>query len=1078
MHLLRACLLIVTLGLLIASVQADPFKPKEPEPRLFKNLQFRNIGPAAGGRVCRVAGIPGDPLIYYAASASGGLWKSIDGGLKWQSIFDDTDSFSIGSIAIAGSNPNVIYVGTGEANIRGNVCSGDGIFKSVDAGRTWKHVWKQKGQIGTIIVHPTNPDIAFAAVLGHAFGPNGERGVFRTTDGGKHWQRVLHKDNDTGASDVCFDPSNPNILFAGLWQTRRRPWDLTSGGPGSGLYVSRDAGTTWQQLKHKNDIDKDTGLPEGIWGKVGVAVAASDPQRVYALIEAEKSGLFRSDDGGVNWKLISKDRKLRQRAWYYTTITIDPTNADILWCPQVPLLKSIDGGKSFDTVRGAHHGDHHDIWIDPTNPKRIINGNDGGVDITVDGGKTWFAPPLPISQFYHINTSSRTPYDVGGTMQDLGTAAAPTNTLAGPGIRLADWNTIGGGETGYVLFDAKDPNIVYAGEYGGIITRYDQRLKTAKNISIYPDNPSGHGGEAMKYRFRWPAPIAGSPHEASVVYHGGNVLFSTSNGGKTWVALSGDLTRNDKSKQKWSGGPITGDNTSAEYYCTISAVAESPKQAGVLWVGSDDGLVHLSRDHGKTWDNVTSKMPDFPEWATVKMIEASRYDAGTAYVVVDAHMLDDTRPYLYKTTDFGATWQTLSDSMPKSDYLHVVREDIVRKDMLFVGYERGVYFSTDAGNTWQRLKLNLPPVPVADLIVKGNDLVLGTNGRSIWMLDDITPLRNMTKEKTEEPVVLLEPAPCIRWRIGSSGVSSHDAASFPNPAYGAILHYYLKNKPAKELKLEIVDAAGNKVAGFEGKKDADKNKEEEKAAEPESAEDDEDRPAVKKPKLDNEPGLHRFVWNLSHDGAKAIKGAVADTGSPEIGPAINPGAYTARLTVDEKVYTAKITVKSDPRLKLKPEDEAAQEQIALSMRNDLNTLASSVETIRALRSQLTARNGLLKDDKSMETLIDASKKAITQLDQLEERLHNPKAKIVYDILAMKGGAKLYSRLVFLYNSAMDGDGGPTQGELEVYIEQKEELKKCLLELAGFKTKVLPELNDQAKKLDVPTIYVPKVKKEK
>lgn len=1084
MRMLRSSTLLTCFFALLLSVQADPFKPKDPEPKLFKNLTFRNIGPAAGGRICRVAGVAGDPLTYYAASASGGLWKSIDGGQKWLSIFDDTDSFSVGSIAISPTNPNVIYVGTGEANIRGNVCSGDGIFKSVDAGRTWKHVWKQKGQIGTIIVHPTNPDVAFAAVLGHAFGPNGERGVYRTTDGGVNWQKVLFKDDDTGASDVCFDPSNPNILFAGLWQTRRRPWELTSGGPGSGLYVSRDAGSTWVELKQKNDIGKETGLPEGIWGKVGVAVAPSDGQRVYCLIEADKGGLFRSDDGGISWKLVNKDRKLRQRAWYYTTITVDPSNADILWCPQVPFLKSIDGGKSFESVR-THHGDNHDVWIDPKDSKRMINGNDGGVDITVDGGKTWFAPPLPISQFYHINTCNRMPYHVGGTMQDLGTAAAPINTLASPGIRLADWYPIGGGETGYVLFHATDPNIVYAGEYGGAITRYDARLKTAKNVSIYPDNPSGHGGEDMRYRFRWPAPIAGSPHDPNIIYHGGNVLFVTKNGGKTWDALGGDLTRNDKSKQKWSGGPITGDNTSAEYYCTISAIAESPRQAGVIWVGSDDGLVHLSQDHGKTWSNITSKMPGFPEWATIKMIEASRYDAGTAHIVVDAHMLDDTRPYLYKTSDFGKTWESLSDTMPRNNYLHVVREDTVHKNLLFVGFERGMLFSTDAGKTWQRLKLNLPPVPVSDLIVQGNDLVLGTNGRSIWVFDDISPLRTMTEQKAEQSVVLLEPAPCVRWRVGASAVSSHNAATFPNPAYGALLHYYLKKKPEKELKLDITDAAGNKVASFEGKKDKDKEekdkeKEEEQLKEVEEGDDDDDdKPAsAKKPKLENEPGLHRFVWNLSYDGAKPIKKAVADTGSPEIGVPVNAGTYTAKLTVDGKTYTTKIIVKPDPRLNLKPDDVLAQEKTALAMRNDLNTLTQTVETLRAVRGQFKARNELLKDDKAAEKLIEASKKAIDELDKLEERLHNPKAKVPYDVLAFKGGAKLYSRLVFLYNSAIDGDGGPVQGELEVYIEMKEELKQCLMVWETFQSKDLAKLNEQAKKLDVPTVYVPKFKKDK
>jgi photosystem II stability/assembly factor-like uncharacterized protein len=1063
--LFRSLVAFASLSLVLLSVQADPFNPKETEPKLFKNLQFRNIGPAAGGRVCRVAGVPGDALTYYAATASGGLWKSSDGGLRWQSIMDETESFSIGSIAVAASNPNVLYVGTGEANIRGNVCSGDGIFKSVDAGRTWKQVWKQKAQIGTIIVHPTNPDIAFASVLGHVFGPSSERGVYRTTDGGKNWERVLFKDDDTGASDVCFDPNNPNVLFAGLWQTRRRPWDLTSGGPGGGLYVSRDAGTTWQQLKPKNALDKETGLPEGIYGRVGVAVAPSDSSRVYAVIEAEKGGLFRSDDGGVTWKLASGDRRVRQRAWYYTTVTVDPQNADVVWIPQVSQLKSIDGGKTFDTVRGVHHGDNHDVWIDPTNTKRIVIGNDGGVSISVDAGKTWYAPPLPISQFYRINVCNRTPYHVGGTMQDLGAGAAPSSTLAYQGIRLSDWYPIGGGETGYVLFHPKDPHIVYAGEYAGIITRFDTRLKSGRNISIYPDNPSGHGGEDMKYRFRWPAPIAGSPHNADVVYHAANVLFRTKDGGKTWDKLSDDLTRNDKNKQKWSGGPITGDNTTAEFYCTISAVAESPKQVGVIWVGSDDGLVHLSKDDGKTWKNLTGKLPEFPEWATIKMIEASRYEAGTAFVVVDAHLLGDTKPYLYRTTDFGETWETLSDSMPSNNYLHVVREDAIRKDMLFVGYERGIYFSTDTGKNWQKLKLNLPAVPVHDLIVKGNDLVAGTNGRSIWILDDISPLRTFTAEKAEAGNALLEAQPATRWRVGSSAITGHAAASFPNPEFGAVLHYYLKKKPEKELKLLIADAAGNKIIEYEGKKDGDDKKE---------PADDEEGP--NKPKLPNEPGLHRFTWNLTHDGAKSIKGAVADMGSPEAAGAVNPGTYAATLTVDGVKYTSKVTVQPDPRTKVKAEDLLSQEKTVLEMRTDLNLLASAVESIRAVRSQFASRNALLKEDKTAEKLIEASKKAIEKLDKLEEELHNPKAKIPYDVLAMKGGAKLYSRLIFLYNSALDADGGPTQGELEVYIDLKGMLMKTLTEWDNFKSKDLVELNEQAKKLEAPIVVVPKVKK--
>ncbi|MCI0445702.1 glycosyl hydrolase, partial [bacterium] len=486
----------------------------------FKALKYRSIGPAWGGRVSRAAGVPGNPSVYYFAGAASGVWKTVDGGATWKSIFDDQPISSIGSIAIAPSDPNVIYVGSGEANIRGNVAAGNGIYKSTDAGKTWNHVWKQEGQIGTMIVHPTNPDIAFAAVLGHAFGPNPERGVYRTTDGGKTWQQVLKKDNDTGASDVAMNPNNPNILFAGMWHARRLPWDLISGGPGSGLFVSKDGGNTWKQLQ-------ENGLPGGIWGKVGVAVAPSDGRRVYALIEANDGGLFRSDDSGENWTKATANRLIRQRAWYYTTITVHPTNPNEVWFPQVPMVKTIDGGQTLEIISGFAHGDHHDMWIDPKDPKRMIDSNDGGVEISLNGGETWYQPALPLGQFYHVSVDSRVPFYVAGAQQDIGTAQGPSRSLTNRGIRTAEWHSVGGGEAGHVVSDPSDPNIVYAGEYLGYISRYDHRTKQAYNISAYPENGSGHGVADLKYRFQWTAPIATSPHNTKVVYHGSNVLFKT-----------------------------------------------------------------------------------------------------------------------------------------------------------------------------------------------------------------------------------------------------------------------------------------------------------------------------------------------------------------------------------------------------------------------------------------------------------------------------------------------------------------------------------------------------------------------
>jgi photosystem II stability/assembly factor-like uncharacterized protein len=1023
-------------------------------PAEFKHLKYRSIGPAAGGRVARAAGVPGDPLTYYAATAAGGVWKSSDGGINWKPIFEDQPISSIGSLAIAASDPNILYAGSGEANIRGNVAAGNGIYKSADAGKTWKHVWKQEGQIGTMIVHPTNPDIAFAAVLGHAFGPNTERGVYRTTDGGKTWQQVLAKDRDTGASDVCFDPSNPRLLFAGLWQTRRKPWELTSGGPSSGLYVSRDGGDTWKQLTGK-------GLPEGIWGKIGVGVAPSDGRRVYALIEAEKGGLFRSDDGGETWKLFNSSRALRQRAWYYSTLTIDPKNPDVVWCPQVPMLKTIDGGKTFKQVRGIHHGDHHDIWIDPLNPRRMISSNDGGVDITTNGGESWYAPPLPISQFYRINVDNRTPYHISGTMQDLGTASGPSNSLSVSGIALSDWHGVGGGETGFTAPDPSDPNIVYAGEYGGIITRYDHRTRQARNVSVYPFNPSGYGAEDLRYRFQWTAPILVSPHDAKVVYHAANVLFKTTDGGLHWTAISPDLTRNDKTRQRWSGGPITGDNTGVEVYGTIFAIAESPKQKDLLWAGSDDGLVQVSRDGGKTWTNVTANIPDLPEWGTVRCIEASPFDAGSAYVVVEAHRLDDMRPYLFKTEDAGKTWKSLTAKLPQDVYLHAVREDPKRKGLLYAGSERGVTFSTDDGATWQPLKLNLPTVAVHDLVVKNNDLVVGTNGRSIWILDDLTPLREMGPAIADQDVHLFPVQAGVRYRYHQAYAGKSPGE---NPPRGAVIHYYLKKKPKGDITLEILDAQGTLVNKLSSKPEPD-----------EIAKDDPDAPEEmpKKTLLPTEAGIQRVVWDLHYKGATIIKGAKIDTGNPAIGPLANPGTYTLKLTVADKPLITMVAVQLDHRGQLSVSELDEQLKFALTVRDDISRLAQMVNQIRGIKKQLAGRIEFWKEDAKTEPLCKAAQELTGKLDALEAKLHNPKAEVTYDILAQKGGAKLYSQLGFLFECLSEGDGAPPQGVRDVHAEQARELQQYAAELSTLLSGDLAKLNDQVKQLEIPNVVVPK-----
>ena len=1050
-------------ALAIGLFTSFPIYSAETEPELAA-LKYRSIGPFAGGRVSRACGIPGDPLVYYAATASGGVWKSTDGGLNWKPIFDDQPTSSIGSIAVAPSDANVVYVGTGEANIRGNVSPGAGIFKSDDAGKTWKHVWKQPGQIGTMAVHPKDSNIAFAAVLGKAFGPNKERGVYRTTNGGKTWKNVLFQNADTGASDVWMDANNPRVIFAGFWQTRRTPWDLTSGGPGSDLYVSRDGGDNWVSLKptEKNK----TGLPDGIWGKVGVCVSPSDSQRVYAVIEADKGGLFRSDDGGEKWDVANDDRPIRQRAWYYSTLTPHPTNADVLYAPQVPLLKSSDGGRNFKKVPGPHHGDHHDLWIDPKNPNRMINANDGGVDISTDGGKTWFAPPLPITQFYHVSADSSTPYRVMGCMQDLGSASGPSRSLSGK-IGLGDWHNVGGGEAGYAFSKPDDPNIVYAGEYGGIMTRYDHRTQQARNITINQVNPSGIDPFKLKYRFNWTSPILVSVHDPKTVYHAANFLFRTTNDGITWEKVSPDLTRNDKQKQQWSGGPITGDNTGAEMYCTIFALAESPKQKGLIWAGTDDGRVHITKDNCKTWTEVTANIPQLPDWGTVSCIEASPHDAGSAFLVVDNHRMDDAKPHVWKTTNFGKSWVKITSGLDEAVHAKVIREDPKKKGLLFLGTERGVMVSHDAGKNWKSMQLNLPTVPVHDLVVKHDDLVVGTHGRSIWILDDITVLREQTKIIAEKPMHLFSIRPTTKWYMGGGNVSNHHRGSnADNPASGAVV-WYSFNKKAGDATLEILNEKGAVVA----KAKADGNSDDASADD-----DDEHDGEHKERKLDAKAGLNRFVWDLTHDGATTIPKSPADMGSPSIGIPVSPGKYTIRLKQGKLQQEQIVQVLPDPRAKdwiLK--NAQAQEELALKVRDDITHLSESVLRIRALQKQLKLREELLKDDKNAKMLLKDGEAFRKKLATLEEKFHNAKAKITYDIFSARGGAMLYSQLTWLLANLTDTDGAPTQAQRDLAAEHGKLLKQHQSEFDALVKSDLAKLNEAAKKASVPELYLPPAK---
>src|SRR5215210_4789898 len=676
----------------------------------LKPLQYRSIGPYRGGRSAAVAGVASQPFVFYYGATGGGVWKTTDGGINWESVSDNSvfGTGSVGAIGVSDSDPNTIYVGMGESPIRGNVSHGDGVYKSTDAGKTWKRIGlEDTRQIPRIRVHPKNPDLVYVAALGHVWGPNEQRGVFRSKDGGKTWEKILSRGNKAGAIDLILDPGNPNTIYAGFWEVYRKPWTLESGGPSGGIFKSNDGGDTW------NELTKNSGLPRGIVGKIGIAVSPANPERVWAIVEAEDGGVFRSDNAGRTWTRVNEERRLRQRAWYYTRIYADPKNADTMYVLNTGFYKSNDGGRTFTGI-GVPHGDNHDLWIAPDDPNRMINSNDGGANVSFNGGRSWTEQDQATAQFYRVTTDNDFPYNIYGAQQDNSTIRIASRTTEG-GISERDWYDVGGGESGWIAPSPKDSNIVFAGSYGGLLTRRDHRTGQERNVSPWPDNPMGAGAEAMKYRFQWNFPILFSPHDPNTLYTAGNILFKSTNEGQSWTAISPDLTRNDKSKQGSSGGPITKDNTSVEYYDTIFTVSESPVKAGVIWTGSDDGLVQVTRDGGLKWENVTPK--GMPEWIQINSLDASPHDAATAYVAATAYKSDDFRPYLYKTSDYGKTWKKITAGIPDNAFTRVVREDPNRRGLLYSGTETGLYVSFNDGESWQSLQLNLPVVPITDLIV-------------------------------------------------------------------------------------------------------------------------------------------------------------------------------------------------------------------------------------------------------------------------------------------------------------------------------------------------------------------------
>ena len=1003
----------------------------------LRGLTWRQIGPFRGGRVDAVVGDPKQPLVFYFGATGGGVWKTTDGGLSWRPLGDgQLSAGSIGAVAVADADPNVVYVGTGEQTLRGNVSPGDGMFRSTDGGKTWTRAGlRDAGQIARIVVHPGNADVVYAAAFGHAFGPNPMRGVYRSADGGKTWNKVLSRNDSTGAIDLVMDPTNPRILYAALWQAQRSPWDFSSGGKGSGLFKSTDGGDTWSELT------RNKGMPAGVIGRIGIAVAPSSPDRVYAQVEAQEGGLFRSDDAGSTWTKVSDDHEMTQRAWYFSVIAVDPSNPDAVWALNVSLLKSIDGGRTFRPQRGGTHGDFHAVWIDGKNPQRMIVGNDGGASVSFTGGAMWTSEGnQPTAQFYHVIATTHFPYRLCGAQQDNSTVCIASRSGSG-GIDETDWYPVGGGESGWIAARADDPDIVFAGSYGGYITRLDVRTGQGRNVNAWPDNPMGHGAADLKHRFQWTFPIVLSPQNPGVLYIGSQVLFRSRNEGQTWEAISPDLTRNDTTKQRPSGGPITKDNTSVEYYGTIFTIAPSPKDSQLVWVGTDDGLVQVTRDGGKTWQNVTP--PAIAAGTQVSTVEASPHDAATAYVAATRYKLDDFAPYAFVTHDFGKTWRRITTGIAATHFVRVVREDPVRRGLLYAGTEFGVYVSLDDGTSWQPLQLNLPIVPVHDLVVKDNDLAAATHGRSFWILDDVSPLRQLAAEVQRSDRHLFTPADA--WRTpGGGGFGGGATGVGQNPPSGALLYLYVKQVPDTETRLEILDARDSVVRRWSTK------------------------PANPEDSLRLSAGLNRLVWDLRYPGANRFRGLVLWAGGTQ-GPVAVPGAYKARATAGAWSETQPFSVRLDPRIKYTTADLQRQFDLLVQIRDRLSAANDAVTRIREVRSQIEAVVSHARGQAGARDIAARADSLKTKLAAIEEEIYQVKNQSGEDPLNFP--IRLNNRISGLASVVGSADAPPTDQSVSVFTQLSGLLQAQLDRLKTVIDTDLPAFNTFVKSKDLPAVIV-------
>jgi photosystem II stability/assembly factor-like uncharacterized protein len=984
-----------------ASAQAQEEKPSGP----FAGLQFRLAGPFRGGRSGAVTGVESQPLTFYMGATGGGIFKTTDAGAHWVPVADGQLKLgSVGAIAVAASDPNIVYAGMGEGDLRGNASHGDGVYKSTDAGHTWVHMGlTDTQQIGALKIDPKNPDIAFVAAMGHQSGPNAERGVFRTKDGGKTWQKVLFKSENAGAIDVEIDPLNTQVVYASIYQFIRKPWTFESGGPDSGLWKSTDGGDTWKELT------RNPGMPKGVLGRIGIAVSPAQSGSVWAIVEAAEGGIFHSDDGGRTWALVNSQNEIKQRAWYYSRIFADPKNPDTMYALNTSFYRSIDGGHTFKAIPTGH-GDNHDLWIAANDPDRMIESNDGGANITLDGGKSFSTiMNQPTAQFYRVALDNDFPYHIYGAQQDNTTVETSSRGNSGS-ITESDWHEVGGGESGWIAPDPTNSRFVYAGSYDGLLTRYDNRTGSLRNVTVWPDNPMGSGVEAMKYRFQWSFPLLFSPHDPKLLYAGSQMLLGTRDEGHTWTVMSPDLTRNDRSKQGPVGGPLTKDNTA---------------------VG-------------------------IPEYLRINCIAASPFDAGTAYMAGMNYLMDDFHPYLFKTSDYGKTWTKIVSGIPDDDFTRTIRPDWKQKGLLIAGTEAHLYLSANDGQSWMPFQLNIPNVPITDLAFqqRDDDLVVATQGRAFYVMDEMPLVRQLAAGKSDAPVHLYTPKDAYRYSGGGGfgGGGGRDAAAGQNPPSGVVLYYSLKSKPAGDVVIRVKDAEGKLVNEYTSK------------PEPKVAaglEDDDDRRAAPKPAT--KPGLNRFVWDLRYADATKFPGMIFWAASVR-GPVALPGTYTIELTADGHTETVQAVVKADPRVTATPEDYRKQLALALEVRDRVTAANQAVIDIRLARKQLdgyaaTAGPKLATD----------AKRISDHLGEVENAIYQTKLKASED--ALNYPIKLNNKLASLLGTITQSDTAPTEQSYAVFKELSAALQVQLDALKQIETTDIASFNKMVREQNIPAITI-------